>query len=699
MRERAWISFFGPAVILSLVLLSGCFDSKSFPNESHTLQETSSEQTSAGSLPEIKQDVFLNISEETASEGYTLYAADLYNDDAVALLYADPDTFAYYISLYTIKTGKETVVYKDTLVSDDNYVLSPDNFTVVHSSPLIIEDIWTTTLYVFSEDFTSVQTVETGVWNSYEIEYLESTNSIYFQNSENNSMYRYDLLTEETSEAFTDKLGYQSLWLEEILEDSHTAVFSGSRISDSLYVDILVDLDTGKPLYETTGDMKFYESDGKIFAVREDENNLNIGVLDEENSMFKTCCEIELDDYYQSMYFDQAEGLLFISTPEDTAACRLFCFDLEKQTLRCVDSFDVSGYLPQDLPVTVNDGTGDFDSEEGSYSEDSISLKFTGSGSAIPETDEILFSVVSPTGIEDILIWNYGGEEEQDEALPSSASWSSILCTIPETNSVYADNSEYASALTEKYGVSILLGEDAVIPFQNYEAEEMDEEGTTYRALCVMEKTLALYPDNFFRQFTDESLSGITFYLVGDISPTGENSIDDPGGFAYLNNGIQMIVLNAEYTGAMQKNICHEISHAIDRRLENLGFQSDTVYLDEGVWASFNPRGFSYYYSYLDENGDSYEYAGSDDYTSYSSAFWTDGGVNAVFFVDIYSKTYPTEDRARLMETSMTEGGLPDYMKSVHIQRKLNYYFSAIRSAWDTAGWPAQASWEKALIK
>ena len=111
-----------------------------------------------------------------------------------------------------------------------------------------------------------------------------------------------------------------------------------------------------------------------------------------------------------------------------------------------------------------------------------------------------------------------------------------------------------------------------------------------------------------------------------------------------------------------------------------------------------NPEGFDYYYAYIDPNGDSYEWSGSSEYTTNDSA-WYDGDTDSVYFIDAYSTTFPTEDRARLMEylLSDVDYGPPAYFASVHLQEKLTYYFQCIRTKFDTTNWPEQTSWEQML--
>ena len=106
-----------------------------------------------------------------------------------------------------------------------------------------------------------------------------------------------------------------------------------------------------------------------------------------------------------------------------------------------------------------------------------------------------------------------------------------------------------------------------------------------------------------------------------------------------------------------------------------------------------NPAGFSYYNSYIDENGESYEFSGSKAYTA-------EGGApdDEIYFIDAYSKTYSMEDRARLMESLLTGADpLINYGGCPHIQEKLAYYARFLRQNLDDGTWPARTEWEEAL--
>ena len=77
---------------------------------------------------------------------------------------------------------------------------------------------------------------------------------------------------------------------------------------------------------------------------------------------------------------------------------------------------------------------------------------------------------------------------------------------------------------------------------------------------------------------------------------------------------------------------------------------------------------------------------------------WTDySGGEGVYFVDGYSRTFASEDRARIMEFFMTrDDDAQELIKSPAIKKKLQHMSSAVRSVFDTSGWES-VRWERLL--
>ena len=270
-----------------------------------------------------------------------------------------------------------------------------------------------------------------------------------------------------------------------------------------------------------------------------------------------------------------------------------------------------------------------------------------------------------------------------------SVKWESPLVseyTAPETAD-YGSLTEKAESLENRYGIRILIGTNIPAEFADYTAQACTDSAVIDGSLSVLENVLSLYPDTYFTQLKGGYYRNIAFYLTGALHPLDVTSnISNAGAFATESNGTMQLAFDL-YDDLSPDTVIHELTHAADYRFagENL--------LNEAEWNSMNPEGFTYYYSYINEYGESYETAGSPDNTAVSGC-----PADDVWFIDPYSKTYPMEDRARLMETLLS--GRTPYsgcFRGRHVQEKLSYYFRFLRETLDDGSWPSRTSWEEAL--
>ena len=254
---------------------------------------------------------------------------------------------------------------------------------------------------------------------------------------------------------------------------------------------------------------------------------------------------------------------------------------------------------------------------------------------------------------------------------------------------VYKGLTDRASALEDKYGIRIFIGANVPAEFADYSAAPFEETTVIDGSLSVLENVLSKYPDSYFKALKGCYYRDIAFYLTGVLSPLNEeNNISNAGAFATESNGTMQLAFDLN-DDLSPDTVIHELTHAADYRFAGEGS------LDEELWNSMNPEGFSYYYAYIDENGVSYEFSGSPDHTAVSGSEPDD-----VWFIDPYSKTFPMEDRARLME-NLLSGRSPykDCFAGIHVQEKLDFYFRFLRETLGDDTWPAQTAWEEALAQ
>lgn len=251
----------------------------------------------------------------------------------------------------------------------------------------------------------------------------------------------------------------------------------------------------------------------------------------------------------------------------------------------------------------------------------------------------------------------------------------------------YGELSRAAEELGDRYGVTIVLGDNIPSEFRDYTAEPATELSVLSGSLSVLSNTLSLYPEGYFARLKGDYFRGIVLYLTGALTPlNAASSISNASAFTTESNGLMQVAFDL-YDDLDPPTVIHELTHAADYRFLGEGL------LDEDVWNAMNPEGFSYYYSYIDASGESYETAGSTEYTAESGCPARD-----VYFIDPYSKTYPMEDRAVLMENLLSGNSPYAYCFSGgHVQEKLSCYFRFLRDTLDDGTWPASTAWEEAL--
>lgn len=222
-----------------------------------------------------------------------------------------------------------------------------------------------------------------------------------------------------------------------------------------------------------------------------------------------------------------------------------------------------------------------------------------------------------------------------------------------------------ADTLSREYGVQIRLWTDAV-DFQpwdytlvpEYQVRVVQEE------LLKLDSALSLYPAGFLQKAAEGTTSGrIQICLVRSIlgNDSAGDALSDVVGLQYWNDeaGVYDAYLSlAVGQDTLVRNTCHEIFHIIESRV-----MTDCKAYDE--WSSLNPKGFEYDYDYIANR-------------SRHDSHWI-GGENRAF-IDLYSMSYPKEDRARIMEYAMTPGN-ESYFESEIMQKKLRQLCIGIREA------------------
>ena len=273
-------------------------------------------------------------------------------------------------------------------------------------------------------------------------------------------------------------------------------------------------------------------------------------------------------------------------------------------------------------------------------------------------------------GISRLMFWDVGAETEGANLQFTS------LGVAPQPEYVLEPQLyRRAAELSERFGVDIRIAEQCSLNYTHYDSYAMMDPVFIREALDLLEKTLSKYPAGFFHQLCFGSIESIRIEVVGALMLKDgmEDRTDDAGAFAQNKGSYYLIVLGG-YT-MTEGTIYHEISHVIDKRLEWDALRRDNALFSEEAWLALQPEGFQYAMSYVDP---------------------LDSPTDPDYFVSDYSTTFPTEDRAELMESVMQDYNW-DYELSSGRHAKMQYYADCIRDGFDTQGWPETTAWERYL--
>ena len=236
---------------------------------------------------------------------------------------------------------------------------------------------------------------------------------------------------------------------------------------------------------------------------------------------------------------------------------------------------------------------------------------------------------------------------------------------------------ERAEALSQRFGVKILIGEQCAAEYSHYNTYPLTDPGFVGEALDILEECMGRYPEGFFRQLPHGPYEYIQLELVGALmlKEGTENQPGDAAAFVQEQEGHLLIALDGFLLAP--DTLYHEFSHVIDRRLDwDAQIREDALYSNEG-WLAQQPEGFAYALSYTEMPEETRRY------------------METGCFDREYSMTYPTEDRATLFAAAMTQAQL--LAQRPGMQKKLDYYARCIRDCFDTEGWPEVTAWEQPL--
>lgn len=246
--------------------------------------------------------------------------------------------------------------------------------------------------------------------------------------------------------------------------------------------------------------------------------------------------------------------------------------------------------------------------------------------------------------------------------------------SIPDGSVVDAALYDRARELSEKFGVDIRIADQCQLDYGYYTSAMETNPDYIAAALDTLESCLSNYPEGFFDQLRYGNVRSLRIALVDDLMPI-DASLAPSAAFAQELGDHNLIVMDTY--SVLPWNIYHEVAHIIDNRLAfDTRLRSNALF-SEDAWLALQPDGFDYAYSYW-------------EMPETTSKF-----IDSGYFIDSYACTFPTEDRAELMEAAMC--GKSIFVDNEVLCVKLEFYSQCIRDCFDTTGWPSITIWEQPL--
>lgn len=245
--------------------------------------------------------------------------------------------------------------------------------------------------------------------------------------------------------------------------------------------------------------------------------------------------------------------------------------------------------------------------------------------------------------------------------------------------------SQLAEKLEDTYGITLYTGSAGNdFNVEGYVGRAELEPVVIYDALQRIDSILSLYPEGMLRETYDGICESLQIYLCADLYGYASDGLSKAGGLT-ATDGQDIVVVLDVYNG-LETTLPHELSHVFDVRIASAAASSGQDWL--WIWETIHPFDDAYLYSY---EGYQSQYAYTFDGESRQARIW---------FIDSYSRSFPTEDRARIMEYLFDPyaDGLSEALQSPHLLEKARFYSYILRQCFPSCAASSQPIyWETYL--
>ena len=255
-------------------------------------------------------------------------------------------------------------------------------------------------------------------------------------------------------------------------------------------------------------------------------------------------------------------------------------------------------------------------------------------------------------------------------------------------------NRTLSADIEQKTGMKIFYGEDGTrfngSADSGYASEPCGDPLLLHLGLAHISRLTQELPAGLFREMLPAGTDQLEVYLTGTISSTRDGQ---PPVCAFTSTLGERQVLAADLNYADTPNefratMVHEFMHMMESRINECAKKDNMPYLP--YWMSFAPAKDAYVYSYVGEDGMMFW---DSTYTASS-----DIPMEEVSFLDSYSRTFPEEDRARILENLYlgNDSSFPykDVLRSGKMAEKAQYLCALIRHCFPSCQIDQKLPWE-----
>ena len=289
--------------------------------------------------------------------------------------------------------------------------------------------------------------------------------------------------------------------------------------------------------------------------------------------------------------------------------------------------------------------------------------------------EQFVFALYGDGEVEDLYLYDFS--KKDTEFNPTLLSY----CPEAEQPEAY----RIARRMEDEYpGIHVYYDSFGLGFFrESYLLETCTDEGTLIDYMLAMEQFLGEYPDGFFIELAGEEKGGLDIYLCGGFIRINDSSIAVPAGCANRYGQRLSLCLDVHYLSSMEQNTVHELMHLSEHRITEYEKKNGCgilAYWDEKL----NSPSCPFASGYLDANGEMI--------SDYSGTVYYDAA--SAWFIDAYSKSAPTEDRARVLEYLFCDERW--MFNGEHLSAKARFLSAALREVFPSiAACEEPVLWER----